>query len=113
MNKNLYILKIGKNPLEWVIPKTDGIPPCERFGCSMSFYERGNFIAIHGGKNNVPLNDIFLLDLFSLNWLEVEYFNKIKIFLEDIFINLLLMEINYLFLEEIMMKVFLEVKCLL
>ena len=77
-NKNLYILKICKNPLEWIIPKMSGIPPCGRFGCSMSYYERGNFIVIHGGKNNSILNDTFLLDLFSLNWIEVEYFNKIK-----------------------------------
>ena len=42
------------------------------------FYETGNFLVIHGGKNIYPLNDTFLLDLFSLNWLEVEYFNKIK-----------------------------------
>ena len=77
-NKNLYILRICQNPLEWIIPKLAGKEPSERFGCSMSYYEKGNFIVIHGGKNTSLLNDTFLLDLFFLNWIEVEYFNKIK-----------------------------------
>ena len=77
-NQHLYILKICQNPLEWIIPKLSGKPPSERYGSSMSYYEKGNFVVIHGGKNISLLNDTFLLDLFSLNWIEVEYFNKIK-----------------------------------
>jgi hypothetical protein len=77
-NKTLYILSICKKPLEWIIPHVDGHSPSERYGCSMSYYERGNFVVIHGGKNNILLNDTFLLDLFYFNWIQVEYFNKIK-----------------------------------
>ena len=77
-NKDLYLLKICRNPLEWTILITSGIGPCERYGCSMSYYERGNFLVIHGGKNTIALNDTFLLDLFNLNWMKVEYFNKMK-----------------------------------
>ena len=77
-NKTLYILKICKTPLEWMIPHVNGHSPSERYGCSMSYYERGNFIVIHGGKNDNILNDTFLLDLFYFNWIQVEYFNTIK-----------------------------------
>ena len=79
LNKNLYILKICRNPLEWNILNTSGNPPSPRYGCSMSYYERGNFLVVHGGKNILSLNNTFLLELFTLNWIEVEYFNKNKI----------------------------------
>ena len=45
----------------------------------MSYYESGNFVVIHGGRNAYPLNDTFLLELYTLNWFEVEYHNKKKI----------------------------------
>lgn len=77
-NKTLYVLRICKNPLEWIIPHINGNSPSERYECSMSYYERGNFIIIHGGKNDSLLNDTFILDLFYFNWIQVEYFNKIK-----------------------------------
>ena len=39
----------------------------------MSFYERGNFLIIHGGRNdslsdNIALNDTFLFDLVNYHW---------------------------------------------
>ena len=81
LNNNIYILKIGKKPLEWAIINTNGSAPCARYDSSLNFYERGNMLIIHGGRNihNV-FNDTFILDLFTLNWIEVEYFNrKIKV----------------------------------
>ena len=79
LNRNLYVLKIGKKNLQWITLKTNGFPPCPRYGFSMSYYESGNFVVIHGGRNAYPLNDTFLLDLYTLNWFEVEYHNKKKI----------------------------------
>ena len=81
INKNLYILKIGKRPLEYAIINTFGIQPCERYDNTLNFYERGNMLIIHGGRTinkkiEKVLNDTFILDLFSFNWIEVEYFNK-------------------------------------
>ena len=81
INNNLYVLKIGKKPLEWEIINTNGIKPCARYNASLNFYERGNMLIIHGGrttykKKEIALNDTFILDLFSFNWIEVEYFNK-------------------------------------
>ena len=83
LNKDLYVLKIGKRVLEWVILNTFGVPPKKRYGASMSYYELGNFLIIHGGRNsnklNYAYNDTFILDLYSLNWMKVEYFDKSKI----------------------------------
>ena len=81
INNNLYVLKIGKKPLEYTIIKTYGNQPCGRYDSSLNFYERGNMIIVHGGrtingKHEKGLNDTFILDLFSFNWIEVEYFNK-------------------------------------
>ena len=80
MNPNLYVLKIGARILEWVVLNTLGAPPKKRFGATMSYYELGNILIIHGGRNNAKVNyafsDTFILDLFSLNWLQVEYFDK-------------------------------------
>ena len=54
----------------------------------MNYYENGNFIIIHGGRNdsksdNFALNDTFILNLQNLNWIEIELysqFNDFKIF---------------------------------
>ena len=82
VNNNLYVLKIGGNELEWIILNTSGIPPKKRFGASMTFYETGNLLIIHGGRHNGKINfaynDTFILDLYSLNWMKVEYFDKKK-----------------------------------
>ena len=83
LNKNLYVLRIGKKPLEWIILKTKGNPPSKRYGTSMSYYELGNLLIVHGGRNNIKtynyvLNDTFLLDLYTLNWMKVEYYDKTK-----------------------------------
>ena len=81
INDNLYVLKIGKKPLEWEIINTNGMKPCARYNTSLNYYERGNMLIIHGGrttykKKEIALNDTFILDLFSFNWIEIEYFNK-------------------------------------
>lgn len=81
INNNLFVLKIGKKPLEWTILNTFGSPPCPRYDNSINFYERGNMLVIHGGRTNknkreLALNDTFILDLYSYNWIEVEYFNR-------------------------------------
>ena len=82
LNQDLYVLKIGGKSLEWIKLKPKGAPPKGRYGASMSFYEDGNILIIHGGrndaKNNFVFNDTFILDLFSLNWMKVDYFDKEK-----------------------------------
>ena len=84
-NKNIcndmWLLKIGKKPLEWEKVFTMGTPPCPRYLCSMNFFEKGNFIIIHGGKTKISeesfaLNDTYLFELYRYQWLRVDYGDK-------------------------------------
>ena len=38
INNNLYVLKIGKKPLEYTIIKINGNQPCGRYDSSLNFY---------------------------------------------------------------------------
>jgi len=85
ISNQLWILVTGKKPLEWIQPNTKGKPPSPRYFHSMSFYERGNFLIIHGGRNdslsdNIALNDTFLFDLENFDWLRVELYSGMKEF---------------------------------
>ena len=85
ISNQLWILVTGKKPLEWLQPTTKGKPPSPRYFHSMSFYERGNCLIIHGGRNetlsdNLALNDTFLFDLENFEWLRVELYSNIKDF---------------------------------
>ena len=104
LNNNLYVLKIGGQSLEWIILNTYGAPPKKRYGASMSFYEAGNILIIHGGRQNTKINfafnDTFILNLYSLNWMKVEYLIIQKMWQKGIFINHLLMKIFFMFLVE-------------
>ena len=85
ISNQLWILVTGKKPLEWLQPTNKGKPPSPRYFHSMSFYERGNCLIIHGGRNetlsdNLALNDTFLFDLENFEWLRVELYSGIKDF---------------------------------
>lgn len=72
-------MRIGKKPLEWFKPETSGSPPCPRYSQSMNFYEDGNYLIIHGGRNDYSsesfaLNDTFLLDLYRFEWINIKVF---------------------------------------
>ena len=76
--EDLYVLRIGRRPLEWAKLITKGIGPSARYSTSINYYEEGNSIVIHGGRNdknsdNFALNDTYILELYSLNWLKVSY----------------------------------------
>ena len=77
----LWILILGKKPLDWVQPVTGGKPPSPRYFHSMNYYEKGGFIIIHGGRNDemsdsFALNDTFILDLENFNWMKIELYNN-------------------------------------
>ena len=79
MKNDLWILRIGKKPLEWIKSDTNGSPPCPRYSHSMNFYEEGNYLIIHGGRNDYSsesfaLNDTYLLELYRLEWIKVRIF---------------------------------------
>jgi hypothetical protein len=53
----------------------------------MSYYERGNFLIIHGGRNDLnndsfALNDTFIFDLEFLEWHRVFLYSNIEGFTE-------------------------------
>ena len=67
LSNQLWILITGKKPMEWVQPETKGKPPSPRFFHSMNYYEKGNFLIVHGGRNDSmsdssALNDTYLFD---------------------------------------------------
>ena len=77
-SNKLWLLKIGRKPLEWTEIKAKGKPPCPRYLCSMNYYEKGNFIIIHGGKtkslrNENILKDTYLFELFRFERIRVKY----------------------------------------
>ena len=80
---DLYILRIGRRPLEWAKMRTKGIGPTARYSTSINYYEEGNSIIVHGGRNdkssdNFALNDTYILELYNLNWLRVEYYFELE-----------------------------------
>jgi len=73
-------LKLGHKPLEWVRANISGKPPCPRYSHTMNFYEDGNFLIIHGGRNDksdssAALCDTFLLELRNLEWIDVKIYS--------------------------------------
>ena len=85
LSNQLWILNMGKKPLDWIKVDTKGKAPIPRYFHSMNFYERGNYIIIHGGRNdsfssNSALNDTFLLNLENFEWIEVKLYSNISNF---------------------------------
>jgi hypothetical protein len=83
MSNDLWILKFGKKPVEWVlIDNVKGKPPLPRYQHSMNYYEEKNFIIIHGGRNDqydldtFSLNSTYILDLERWQWIEVKLYNS-------------------------------------
>jgi N-acetylneuraminic acid mutarotase len=81
LTNDLWILIMGKNPFSWMKVNTLGKPPSPRYFHSMDYYEKGNYLIIHGGRNDdlsatSALNDTFVLDLENLGWINVELYNN-------------------------------------
>jgi len=71
---------MGKKPCEWYQPIIKGKPPEPRYAHSMNFYEEGNFIIIHGGRNDYSsesfaLSDTWALELFTLEWIQIKIYS--------------------------------------
>ena len=72
LSNDIYLLHIGKAPCWWEkIENVKGMKPLPRYFHSMSYYKRGNFLIIHGGKNIYSLNDTFLFDLVNYQWSKI------------------------------------------
>lgn len=74
-------MRLGKKPLEWIKPNIKGSLPKARYFHSLNYYEEGNFLILHGGRNDFSsdsfaLNDTFILDLFKLEWQEIRIYSN-------------------------------------
>ncbi len=73
-----FMLEIGKRPMEFRIPKTNGKPPEPRISASMNYYSPLSYLIIHGGRNEnmkeAYFNDFEIMDLESMTWFHTTFF---------------------------------------
>ena len=85
LSNNLWVLILGQKPIYWKKIKTKGIPPCPRYLHSMDYFEKSNFLIIHGGRNDnmsitSALDDTFILDLSNFVWVKIKLYSNIPNF---------------------------------
>ena len=84
ISNDLYVLVLGKKPCIWrKLEDTKGIKPPPRYFHSMSYYEKGNILIIHGGRNDLnsdsfALNDTYIFELEFLQWHKVTLYSNIE-----------------------------------
>ena len=73
MSNKLWILRLGKSPLQWRKPKTKGAVPNGRIQHTMNYVKNLNFIIVYGGKTRrTTINHILILTLQNLNWINID-----------------------------------------
>lgn len=76
LQNDVWVLRLGRKPLEWIKLETSGIKPCPRYLHTMNYYEDGNYVIIHGGRSDLTdsyaLGDTYILELNRLEWLRVD-----------------------------------------
>ena len=85
LSNKIWILLLGNKKLKWYNPDIKGKPPSPRYFHSMSYYDKGNMLIIHGGRNdgvseNAALNDTFIFDLENFEWMEVHLYFQLSRF---------------------------------
>lgn len=73
---DLFILKLGKSPIVFNKIQTIGAKPAKRASCTLTYYEEMNFVILFGGKGDECYNDMFILDIFTFNWIEIHLFGS-------------------------------------
>ena len=73
---DLWIVRLGKKPLDWIKVSTNGQGPSPRYATTLNYYEDGNFVIVHGGRNDYSsdtfaLDDTYILELSRLDWMRV------------------------------------------
>ncbi len=75
-NTLLLVRTDEKNqPIEWLVPETQGTAPPARFYHTMLHYAPLNVLIVYGGRNDRTgevFGDIWFLALRNLTWLEVK-----------------------------------------
>ena len=85
LSNKIWILLLGNKKLKWYNPDVKGKPPSPRYFHSMSYYDKGNMLIVHGGRNdgvseNAALNDTFIFDLENFEWMEVHLYFQLSRF---------------------------------
>jgi len=73
---DLYVLKFGNMPCEWVKLITKGKSPCARYGHTMNYIQEKSCLMIFGGRTNGSvgyLNDLWIISVIDLDWIKVQY----------------------------------------
>ena len=85
LTNDLWVLVLGQKPIYWEKLKTNGNPPCPRYFHSMNYFEKSNFLIVHGGRNDnissvSALDDTYILDLSNLGWVKIELYSNVPNF---------------------------------
>ena len=85
LSNDLWVLVIGQKPIFWNKIKTNGTPPCPRYFHTMNYFEKSNFLIIHGGRNDnmsstSALDDTFILDLTNFGWVKINLYSNLPDF---------------------------------
>ena len=85
LTNDLWVLILGQKPIYWEKVKTNGNPPCPRYFHTMNYFEKSNFLIIHGGRNDnissiSALDDTFILDLSNFEWVKIQLYSNIPDF---------------------------------
>ena len=81
LSNDMYVLILGKKPCLWIrLDNVKGVKPKPRYFHSMSYYEPGDFLIIHGGRNDYQnesfaLDDTFIFNLNHLQWHQVHLYS--------------------------------------
>jgi hypothetical protein len=79
LSNDLWIVRVGHKPIEWIKAETVGKKPSGRYLHSMNYYEEGNYLIVYGGKNDIDsisiFNDIYLFELSRFEWIEIKVFS--------------------------------------
>ena len=82
-NNEIFVILLGKK-LEIKKIESNGKKPKGRIFASLNYYEKGNIIILHGGRNEKnfddTLNDTFVFSLKNFCWSEIKILNKNEIF---------------------------------
>jgi hypothetical protein len=85
ITNDLWILRLGRKPLEWIKPICRGKPPLPRYSHTLNYYEEGNYLICHGGRNDLSsqsfaLNDTYIFDLSKMEWQEIKLYSEVDNF---------------------------------
>jgi len=77
-NNDLYILRLGRKPIEWIKPEIKGKKPPPRYAHSADYIAEKGILIVFGGRNDrgsettgtLCMNDIWILSIETLEWTE-------------------------------------------